>query len=192
MADRIKLTKNERRMLKHHAKKEQREKNLLYVKQKEKANKLIIPIIAGVIIIVLAAITFSWYSSLQDAPIIKLSSNNYDFGTVSQAKGTVSGSITVKNEGIKDLIISNIVSSCGCTSATLIVDDTESPVFGMHSSYPGWSQTLAPGQSAELKIRYDPNVHMELRGNLTRNLRIYSNSAIESIKMLTITAYQTD
>lgn len=187
-----KLTKHERRTLKLQMGREQRKKALLQEEQKAKMKKIafmaLIIIVAGILVL----FVFNWYNSLGDAPRIQLIPESYDFGQVTQAKGTVSAPLSVKNEGKSDLIINNIVSSCGCTTAVLIVDGIESPVFGMHSNYPGWSQKLLPGQTAELRVMYDPNVHRELRGVVTRTLTIHSNDPLNSSKKLTISAYQVD
>ncbi len=97
---------------------------------------------------------------------------------MSVAEGTVTTLMTVKNVGKSDLIINNMDSSCGCTSARLIVDGKEGPKFSMssHGTNPkDWSATLAPGETAQLKVYYDPTVHRDLRGPVTRTITIFSN-----------------
>lgn len=56
-----------------------------------------------------------------------------------------------------------------CVTATLEVAGKKSPLFEMHKSYPGWRETLAPGQQGRLSIYFDPNFHG--RDGLGRNRR---------------------
>lgn len=112
----------------------------------------------------------------KDAPIIQITPTSYNFGSVSRAGGTVSTMMDVENTGKSDLIIKKMVSSCMCTTATIIKDGVEGPVFGMHGGSTTWSATLKPEEKAQLKINYDPNVHPELRGAVTRVVTIYSNA----------------
>jgi len=46
-----------------------------------------------------------------------------------------------------------------CVTATLEVAGRKSPLFEMHKNYPGWRQTIAPGQKGTLSIYFDPNAH---------------------------------
>jgi cytochrome c-type biogenesis protein CcmH/NrfF len=116
-----------------------------------------------------------------ERPEIVITSESYDFGDVSQAEGTVSSFFTIKNEGTTDLIIEAISTSCGCTTASLEGSD----FFGMaghgggiDASPPDWTYTLPPGSTAELEVKYDPNMHGELRGPVTRSVFITSNDPI--------------
>jgi len=73
-----------------------------------------------------------------------------------------------------------------CTSASLIYDGKESQKFGMHTSGGFWSQTIKQGEEAQLKISYDPNVHPELRGPVTRVVTVYSNDPKYSQKEIKV------
>ncbi|MDP2684334.1 MAG: DUF1573 domain-containing protein [bacterium] len=114
----------------------------------------------------------------EDRPEITLELSSYDFGDVSQALGVVNKSFTINNSGSDDLIINNLLSSCGCTSVALVIDGIEGPKFGMHNNPTDWSATIKPGESAELIIYYDPNVHKDFRGAATREVTIFSNDPI--------------
>jgi len=46
-----------------------------------------------------------------------------------------------------------------CVTATLEVAGEKSPLFEMHKNYPGWRQSVAPGQKGKLSIYFDPNAH---------------------------------
>jgi hypothetical protein len=100
-----------------------------------------------------------------------------DLGEVSVSGGTITTLFTVRNAGDGVLLIRDMETSCMCTEAALIVDGVEGPKLGMrgHGPRPAWSAELAPGQEAKLKVYYDPTVHAELRGPLTRVVRIHTN-----------------
>lgn len=170
------LTKAQRKKLKREQKEREKERV-----RTERRRKLIIKKIRNygiTILIILAVIGFFYWRSIppKDAPILKITPSSHNFGYVSQTEGTVSTMIDVENTGKSDLIIKKMVSSCMCTTATIIKDGVEGPVFGMHGGPTKWSVTLKPGEKAQLKINYDPNVHPELRGAVTRVVTIYSNA----------------
>src|SRR3989339_1528292 len=107
---------------------------------------------------------------------IVIDSNRYDFGTISMADGLPRHTFTIKNEGTADLDISQISTSCMCTSAILSVDGQDSPKFGMHSNPTFWSQSIAPGQTATLEVIFDPLAHgPDAIGPITRGITGYSN-----------------
>ena len=66
-----------------------------------------------------------------DRPIISPSPDSYDFKEVSQKQGKVITYFNLKNEGQSDLIITKLETSCGCTSASIIFDNQEGPIFNM-------------------------------------------------------------
>ena len=123
---------------------------------------------------------------------IFISPASYNFGEVSQKAGVVSASFTVKNTGTGELVIDQMLSSCACTSASLIVDGQEGPRFGMHNNPKFWSAKIEPGESAELKVYYDPNVHPDFRGAATREITVFSNATNKSQSQVRITLNQTD
>ena len=71
----------------------------------------------------------------QEAPVIKVDSARYDFGTV-EAGEPVKRSFYIENTGKKDLIIRNIATSCGCTVAQLE------------------SRIIRSGETGELKVNF--------------------------------------
>lgn len=162
-------------------------------------------VIIGAIVLAAAVVgvsSFMLYSNWRageiknaEAPIISISPQYVDLGRVSQAKGVVTAFATVENLGEGDLIINDMETSCGCTTAALIIDGEEGPAFGMrgHGSWPkGWSATIKSGKQAQLKINYDPNVHGTLRGLVTRVIYIYSNDPRNPVMKITVEAYQTE
>lgn len=129
------------------------------------------------------------------APRISVNPIKYDFGEVSVRGPVVMTSITLKNEGKSDLVIDNLDTSCGCTSASITKDGKEGPVFGMseHGFNPvGWSETLKAGESAILNIYYNAGVHPDSRGRTTMVVWVYSNDPNTPEKMIKIDTNQVD
>jgi len=93
---------------------------------------------------------------------IEIEPSSYDFGTINQADGKISTEFTIKNTGESDLVIENIDTSCMCTSASIIYNGVESPIFSMsmHGNNPkDFELSILPGETAVLKVYYDPMAH---------------------------------
>ncbi len=88
-------------------------------------------------------------SDVVDAPIV-IEPAEYDFGKILQSGGTVETSFVVVNKGAETMRVSDVLTSCSCTSATIN------------------KRSLAPNERAELKVFFDPNYHFEA---LTRFFR---------------------
>ncbi len=190
MDDLMHLSKGERRRLKRQRKKERREKERTEKKRNKTKNmlKILIPVI-----IVIGVAGFFLSSSFAETPRIQVMPGYHDFGDVPAGGSVVSALMDVTNVGKGDLIMSNMDSSCGCTSASMIVDGKEGPRFSMsaHGTNPiDWSVTLKPGQTAKLKVYYDPSVHSDQRGPVTRYITIFSNDLLNSQMKVTIEANQ--
>lgn len=116
-----------------------------------------------------------------------------DLGTIDYRDGIVTLSFVVENRGTGDLVITEMETSCGCTKASLIVNNQEGPQFGMrgHGAWPrGWSAKLKPGERAELKVTYDPLAHGPYVGSFDRLVFIYSNDPREPTKRVRFYGYQ--
>jgi len=174
-------------------------------KRPEEYRKIRKRVIIGAIVVAATVVGLSSYMLYSNwragepknaaAPIIKVTPEYVDLGRVSQAKGVLTAFVTVENLGERDLIINDMETSCGCTTAALIVGGKEGPAFGMrgHGIQPkGWSATIKPGEKAQLKINYDPNVHGTLRGLVTRTIAIYSNDPRNPVMKITVEGYQTE
>lgn len=71
-----------------------------------------------------------------------LAASNYvlDFGEVTVEQGPVTKEVIIRNTGVKDLMISDVQTTCSCTTAT--VDP----------------RTVPPGGEAVLRVTHDPQV----------------------------------
>lgn len=127
-------------------------------------------------------------------PRLTTNVTSYDFGDVSMAQGLAKYTIQLKNEGTGNLKVSNISTSCMCTTAVLEINGERSPVFGMpgHGAGPAfWSTQIAPGQSANLEVTFDPNAHgPNATGPVTRVINLITNDGGKDgvRKTLTVTA----
>ncbi len=132
----------------------------------------------------------------KDRPEISLEPASFDLGDVSISRGTVSTTIIVRNKGKTELVIDNIETSCMCTTAVLIINGALSPVFGMNmndGNHPtGWKGVIPAGENASLQVSYDPTMHSDLRGPLTRTITLYSNDPVDPQKEARIDANQLD
>lgn len=88
-----------------------------------------------------------------DTAIIIFDKTTHDYGTILKgADGTAT--FTFKNNGNMPLILSNVKSSCGCTT-------------------PYWTkEPVAPGKTGEIKVKYDTN----RMGNFQKSITISSNA----------------
>lgn len=127
-------------------------------------------------------------------PKISVEPDVYDFGDVSQAEGTASAFITIRNEGDATLVIDGLQTTCGCTTASL----GGSPFYGMAghddqgASPAGWTFEIPAGETAELEVRYDPYMHPDFRGPAVRWVYISSNDPVDFRKEVRIELNQVD
>lgn len=130
-------------------------------------------------------------------PIISIAPSSYDFGQISQKEGIATTFFAIKNQGQSDLIIDSLETSCGCTSAAIVYQGNEGPKFsmpghGLNEEIDNWQVAIAPGQTAQLKVYYDPNTHKDFRGTAIREINISSNDPIDWQKTVSIELEQVD
>ncbi len=88
---------------------------------------------------------------------IAVSSSQINFGDIDQGNGAVSATVEIRNDGDETLEIYRISTSCGCTTAEM----DQSP--------------LQPDTSRPLTIRFDPFVHPDESGPITRVVYLQSS-----------------
>jgi len=128
-----------------------------------------------------------------DAPKIVFISEQADIGVISQSNGITTTTFSFTNNGQGDLIIDNLTTSCGCTSASIVYNGSEGPSFTMpghgKDNPTNWSVAIAPGDTAQVKIYYDPNAHGPQKKDIefiTRTISVFSNDPVEFEKQLKI------
>ena len=130
-----------------------------------------------------------------DAPRIKIEETERDIGSVSQGQGTVSTDFEFRNIGKSDLVINKLSSSCGCTSGSIVYKGEVGPEFAMEGhgkeNPKDWEVAIKPGDTATLRVFYDPTVHPDLEGAVTRTVSIMSNDPVEFETQVTISLEQT-
>ena len=102
------------------------------------------------------------------APSIYVAGTSHDFGTVYEA-WDVTHIFTVQNTGDADLVLSNLVTSCGCTAAELS------------------SSVVPPGRRADLKVTFDADFH-PTRGDVVRLVWFATNDVTHPWVELQVTA----
>lgn len=123
-------------------------------------------VVIAIILFGLAAV--AGYAALPQAPgRIKLSASEFDFGTVPNT-GPVSQAFEVRNAGQGLLRIDGVSTSCGCTTAEIARDE------------------LAPGESTELTVTYDPLAHDGALGEFLRLVYVRSDDPQTPEATLTI------
>jgi len=134
-------------------------------------------------------------SAPANAPRIEIKKTERDLGTISQSQGVVSTDFEFSNVGKSDLVVNKLSSSCGCTSASVVYNGEEGPEFAMEGhgkeNPKDWEVAIKPGDSAILRVFYDPTVHPDLEGAVTRTVSIMSNDPVEFEIQVMISLTQT-
>lgn len=95
----------------------------------------------------------------ESGKIAPLGDVSFDWGDVDIQGGNVDYTFKFKNDGDGDLIIKTASTSCMCTTATVILEDsTTSPAFGMHEII-NWGGVVASGDEFTVKVVFDPLAH---------------------------------
>jgi hypothetical protein len=128
----------------------------------------------------------------EERPQIVLEPQKVDLGNVSTKEGKAETSITLENTGQKDLIVDSLSTSCGCTTVSVVNHGQEGPVFGTGTPPEGWSTTIQPRETAELRIYYDPSFHQDARGPMMREIYVSSNDPVDPVVKASIELNQVD
>ena len=96
-----------------------------------------------------------------NAPDIKFATDTHDYGTINKgADGNCSFSFT--NTGKEPLILSNVRSSCGCTT-------------------PSWTKDpVLPGKTGKIDVHYDTN----RLGQISKSITVTSNAKTETVVLM--------
>lgn len=106
---------------------------------------------------------------------VQVSETAFDWGEIPIDGGNVEKEFEIKNAGSQPLTLFNIKTSCMCTTAQVISDKEASPFFGMHEQS-DYKITVAAGETARLKVVFDPAYHgPEGIGPVTRQISVSTN-----------------
>jgi hypothetical protein len=95
-------------------------------------------------------------------PVITFTKTEHDFGQVSEGE-KVSYSFKFLNSGKSDLLISNVIASCGCTVP----------------SFP--KKPIAPGETEFINVQFDSKGRS---GKFTKDITVYSNTIPNSFQLI--------
>lgn len=110
-------------------------------------------------------------NGLTRAQEITFSETKVEWGTVQEKNGDISHDFQFMNTGDKPLLIKNVITSCGCTSAE-------------------WSkEAYQPGEKGSIRLIYHPQGRTETDINLVAE--VYSNRASKGTVNLEITGHVT-
>lgn len=105
----------------------------------------------------------------ESQPNINIPVTDYDFGAIPPGPGNVSQVFYLQNTGSEPLIISNVVTSCGCTRALLS------------------SSVIPPGTRADLTAIFDPDFH-DIQGPVKRVIWLETNDPDQPVVEVSFTA----
>jgi hypothetical protein len=125
----------------------------------------------------------------QSAPgSVAVENTLHEWGEVPIKGGVVTASFPIKNTGENTLLLTNIATSCMCTTAKLVLGDSVSPEFGMHTKS-DYALEVPPGESANLEVVFDPAFHGPSGvGPITRQVKVTTNDPSQSTLNFTLTA----
>lgn len=146
-------------------KKQGREKEYAKKGNMKKLQKTAVVIIAAALVVgglsfVLAKQIFNGEKgNSAGTPIMEITPKEYEAGTISMAAGNLKYTYEIENKGDGELKISNIKTSCHCTTASLKIGDNESSSFGMDSVFSSWTGKISSGGKGYLEVTFDPAYH---------------------------------
>jgi len=103
----------------------------------------------------------------------------HNFETIAMDKGEVSTKFKLTNEGEEPITVTNMFTSCMCTSAILHTEEGSSNKVGMrgHGIDDEINMVIEPGKNAEVEAIFDPNAHgPQGTGVNRRNVTLQTNS----------------
>ena len=118
-------------------------------------------------------------------PKLEIGATSFNFGNL-KLTDVKTQEVPIKNTGDKPLVISDMLTSCDCTFAQLIVAGKESPRFSMQRN-PNWRGELLPGENAVIKIIYEPKI-MPVKGGVKREIVFKTNDPQQPSVNLRFTA----
>ncbi len=122
--------------------------------------------------------------------VVKAETTELDLGEVSVAGGTVVRDVRITNAGNRELELLSLYTSCSCTTASIVYRGYESERYGMEAG--SINVGLEPGESATLRIYYDPTVHSDLRGLVIRSVYLRTSDPVTPVLTVRLRLVQVE
>jgi LEA14-like dessication related protein len=117
----------------------------------------------------------------ENRPQLFIEPLSYDLGKISKSRGKLELKVKIQNKGNEPLKITNLKTTCACTTVQLKNNKYVSPVFGTKGAQPGWETAIEPKKKGELIIVTDLNhAHVSL-GQMMRTVEVSSNDPIKTV-----------
>ncbi|MCR4280467.1 MAG: DUF1573 domain-containing protein [Candidatus Komeilibacteria bacterium] len=117
--------------------------------------------VVGILIVLVAVLAYLNFADPTDkATVLEFEEKSYDFGIVKQSGGTVSHEFSFMNAGAEPVMITDVMTSCGCTAATVNV------------------RQINPGEEAVLTVVFNPNLHAEPVGRCYKTITVLTEPAM--------------
>ena len=103
-------------------------------------------------------------------PQIEFESTTYDFGTVPEAGGKVTGRFVFKNTGNEDLILQKVQPGCGCTAANYTKEAVKPGEKGfIDAAYDPYNRPNAFNKNIKVVTNANPEtpMYIYIKGNVT-------------------------
>jgi len=139
---------------------------------------IIAPLLALVVVGVIVGIVVGKdktpeQSNALSSSAIVVENDSYDFGDIDIFGGKVSTDYILANTGSEDVVVTNGITSCGCTEGEIAGEN-----FGMHFDI-SQSVTIPVNSSVHLTAIYDPLAHgPSATGPVTRTIMLKTNSSL--------------
>jgi hypothetical protein len=174
----------------------ERGKQMINLGSKGRIDPFVLGIIGFTILVVVGVLLVAFnttpqnemttYESTQtERPKVKVEKTHVDLGDM-KISDRKTEEISFENTGSKPLQISNVYTSCGCTSAQVVINGEESPIFSMHGN-PSWMGEIAPGGKAVLRAIYEPAKH-PVQGKTEKTIFFKTNDPENSTINIHLTA----
>lgn len=154
--------------------------------------KIIVGIIFGVLVLlggtVFLATRVSSSANIEtsNGAKVSLSETAWEWGEIGIKDGKVEKEFEIKNTGSDTLKLYNIATSCMCTTAQFMDDDSH--IFGMHTKS-GYVKEVKLGESTKIKVVFDPLFHgPDGVGPISRQVTMMTNDPEQNNLSFMLTA----
>lgn len=116
--------------------------------------------ILSALIMSVVLLSFSNGAEDKDSPVMEFEETVHDYGTIPY-KGDGNCEFEFKNKGKEPLVLTNVRSSCGCTT-------------------PNWTrEPVKKNKKGSIKVKYNTAIV----GNFTKSITVYSNAKNSPIRL---------